>query len=48
MTSRAFDVDGFGLVEETPNEPSGVLAKAAEIVDKERRPVLAGVITANE
>ncbi|MEA2642448.1 MAG: acetolactate synthase large subunit [Chloroflexota bacterium] len=45
--ARSFGVEGFGPVED-PAELPGVLARAADIVAREQRPVLVDVITANE
>jgi thiamine pyrophosphate-dependent acetolactate synthase large subunit-like protein len=42
--AESFDVEGFGPVED-PNELRGVLERAAQIVLKERRPVLVDVLT---
>jgi thiamine pyrophosphate-dependent acetolactate synthase large subunit-like protein len=45
--ARSFEVEGFGPVED-PAQLAEVLGKAADIVNRERRPVLVDVITANE
>lgn len=45
--ARSFGVEGFGPVED-PSQLHEVLSRAAEIVAKERRPVLVDVVTAND
>ena len=45
--ARSFSVEGFGPVED-PDALGGVLARAADVVMREQRPVLVDVITQNE
>ncbi|HEY3118117.1 MAG TPA: thiamine pyrophosphate-dependent enzyme [Chloroflexota bacterium] len=44
--ARSFNVEGFGPVEQ-PDDLKGVLERAVQVVEKEKRPVLVDVVTAN-
>ena len=45
--ARSFSVEGFGPVED-PADLKGVLERAVQVVEREKRPVLVDVVTTNE